>query len=106
MAPVCWTVATTGLALSRCGAGVAGHQNTGFGSSSGKAQSLGPGTFRAERDYMAARDLSDFNQLPIRQMGETEAQGEKEEWPRQHSEFFPASRASGVVVRWKVSLEH
>lgn len=99
-------VATTSLALSRCGGGVEGHQNTGFGSSSGKAQSWGPGIFRAERDYMAARDLSDFNQLPIRQMEETEAQGEKGEWPRQHSEFFPASRARGVVIRWKVSLEH
>lgn len=92
-------VATTGLALGRYGGGMEGLQITAFGSSAGKLRAGGPGTFRSEGDYMAARDLSNFHLSDEK----TEAQEEKGSWPRKHSVFFPASstepfaRASGVV---------
>lgn len=53
-------VATTGLALGRYDGGMEGLQITAFGSSGGKLRAGGPGSFRSEGDYMAARDLSNF----------------------------------------------
>lgn len=62
----CWEmlgapVATTGLALGRCDGGVEGLQIIAFGLSWGELRAGGPGTFRSEGDYMAARDLSNFH---------------------------------------------